>query len=80
MEFKCNCHNSGTNCFTGMCSSCGMPKTQSLTDVMKPSQFKNSLLLEVLSTERYQATYDGMVLDSDGEYVKLDDVLKIFGE
>lgn len=26
MNFKCTCHNSGTNSFTGKCSNCGMTK------------------------------------------------------
>ena len=26
MEFKCTCHNSGTNSFSGKCSNCGMTK------------------------------------------------------
>jgi len=79
MDFKCKCHNSGTNCFTGNCSVCGMSKAVSIVDVMKPAQLRNNLLMEVLNTERYNCTYDGMVLENDGEYVLLDDILKIFG-
>ena len=33
MEFKCNCHNSGTNSYTGKCSNCGMIKSSQGTIV-----------------------------------------------
>jgi hypothetical protein len=33
MNFTCNCHNSGTNSFTGKCSNCGMTKPSQETIV-----------------------------------------------
>jgi hypothetical protein len=52
MEFKCNCTNSGTNCFTGACSVCGMSKNspqESITEKMKELQLINNLKLAVLA-------------------------------
>ena len=37
MEFRCTCHNSGTNSFTGKCSNCGMTKPSSGTIITNNS-------------------------------------------
>ena len=89
MEFKCNCTNSGTNCFTGACNICGMSKSlpqESITEKMKELQLINNLKLAVLSLQRYENSFGegfgscwGEMVDSeDGEWVRLEDVLALF--
>jgi len=38
MEFKCTCHNSGTNSFSGKCSNCGMTKPSKGVNVSNNSE------------------------------------------
>lgn len=94
MEFRCNCHNSGTNSFTGKCSNCGMTKpsngtiiTNSSTVEINPYSIEQQvkeriqyLRLQVLKLEKYQPTFEGLMDESEeyGEYVKIEDILNLF--
>jgi len=81
MEFKCNCTNSGTNCFTGACSVCGMSKNspqESITEKMKELQLINNLKLAVLALPKYRNEWGYIVENSNGDYLKLEDVLALF--
>lgn len=46
MEFRCNCHNSGTNSFTGKCDRCGITKSYKGT-IISNSTSIDGLLIDV---------------------------------
>lgn len=89
MEFKCNCHNSGTNSFTGKCDRCGMTKpsqgvyTSSDSGNYSAKEFEykeeDYWIKQINNLQRYDIhVYDYIIEDKDGEYIKLEDVLKLF--
>lgn len=58
MEFKCNCHNSGTNSFTGHCDRCGMIKPSNGTIVTINTGSPQKTLQELFNSTgdfRYKA-------------------------
>ena len=80
MEFKCSCHGSGVNSFTGKCGRCGMTK-ESTIEKMKIPTLINNLKISILSLDRYSEVYErgtGVLENKDGEYVKLEEVLNLF--
>jgi len=63
MEFKCTCHNSGTNSFTGACSNCGMSKPSKGTIIANSSsvpKYKTAqeAELEINSLPTKQSVYN----------------------
>ena len=93
MDFKCTCHNSGTNSFTGHCARCGMEKPLNGTiinintiGIEKPDTWFdvfNNVEALVNSLQRYtpepKNDWVEMVKYKEGEYVKIEDVLTLFG-
>lgn len=85
MEFKCSCHGSGINCFTGKCDRCGLTKESTIEKMQIPTLI-NNLKLSILHLPKYNSTYGSggldcwgeMEEDKDGEYIKLEDVLNLF--
>jgi hypothetical protein len=72
MEFKCNCTNSGTNCFTGACNICGISKEKFKT-IHENKALMNAFiepqptLIEILNNlENYVLSLPKIVYKSDG--------------
>lgn len=64
MEFKCTCHNSGTNSFTGKCDRCGMTKPSQGVTISNSSepyrtihQNKSELEQFYIKAEKLNVTY-----------------------
>ena len=94
MEFRCTCHNSGTNSFTGKCSNCGMTKPSSgtiITNNCSIEQYKtihenDARLFPKLETRAsIIAEFKNKILQLSvydtaefGEVVILEDILNLF--
>ena len=55
------------------------PPTESLVDKMQVPQLLNNMKSYILSLQRYRDEWGYIVENDNGEYIKLEDVLKLFG-
>lgn len=72
MEFKCTCHNSGTNSFTGKCSNCGMTKLSQGVTISNSSEPYKTIHQNKSELEQFWIFDAGMI---DGRILTPEELL-----
>lgn len=81
MEFKCNCHNSGINGFTGKCGRCGMTKQSqgvSTSNTSTPYKTIHENKNDLEQFWIFNTTHKDCKKLTEEELVELEETKKIF--